>query len=263
MLAKVRTAVIILAAAACVSAQAQTINEYTVKRAPGKIKVDGKLDEKGWKNAEATVPFVVYSSGETPKFATTAKMLWDDNYLYIAFSMDDNDVWAATKKWNVGDKCLCLEEVAEVFIDPDGDGENYLEAEINPYGALMSLRLDREFAKGGTGDYSWSYKALKIGTGVKGSLNKQSDTDTQWICELGFPFSEIAFSAPSMSFPPKTGDSWRINLYRYEYFRPLESNKPELTAWNRVVWPNGEKNRGFHAPNYFGRIIFSSETAGK
>jgi hypothetical protein len=245
------------------AAHAQKINEYMVKRAPGKITVDGKLDEPGWKNVELTAPFMIYNTGATPKFPTQAKMLWDNQYLYIAFIMTDNDVWAKTKKWNVGDPCLCAEEVAEVFIDPDGDSLNYLEAEINPYGALMALRIDKTFDKGGTGDYSWTYKNLKIGIGVQGTLNDSTDVDTSWICELGFPFSEIAFSAPTLSFPPKPGESWRINLYRYEYIRPLATEKPELTAWNRTKWTDTDKDRGFHAPDYFGKIIYSSEIAGK
>ncbi len=244
------------------AAHAQTINEYTVLRAPGKIVVDGKLDEPGWEAATLTAPFVVYNTGETPKQATQAKMLWDDNYLYIAFIVEDRDVWAATKKWNVGDKCLCLEEVVEVFIDPDGDGLNYLEAEINAYGALMALRLDKEFAKGGSGDYSWTFKNLGIGIDVNGTLNDSTDVDEGWICELAFPFEEIAFSAPSRSFPPKPGEFWRINLYRYDYPRPLVKGAEELTAWNRTRWGD-EKNRGFHAPDRFGKIVFSNKVAGK
>ncbi len=243
-------------------AAAQTINEYTVLRTPGKIAVDGKLNEPGWKAAPFTSPFVIYTSGAAPKQATRAQMLWDDKYLYIAFTMNDRDVWAATKKWEIGDQCLCREEVAEVFIDPDGDGLNYLEAEINPYGALMALRLDKEFAKGGSGDYSWTYKKLGIGIGVDGTLNDSTDVDKNWVCELAFPFEEIAFSAPTRSFPPKDGEFWRINLYRYEYPRPTVKGSEELSAWNQTKWGD-EKSRGFHAPDRFGKIIFSTKTAGK
>ncbi len=262
MLGKTITLFITAVIAGGAFAQTPTIREYTVLRTPGGITVDGKLNEPGWKSAPFTQPFVIYHNGETPKQATRAQMLWDDTFLYIAFTMEDRDVWAATKKWYVGDKCLCLEEVAEVFIDPDGDGLNYLEAEINPYGALMALRLDKEFAKGGSGDYSWTYKKLGIGIGVNGSLNDSTDVDKSWICEMAFPFEEIAFTAPSRSFPPKQGEFWRINLYRYDYPRPLVKGGEELSAWNRTRWGD-EKSRGFHAPNYFGKIIYSDKVAGK
>lgn len=239
--------------------EAQTISQYTVKRTQGKMTINGKLSEPCWKTAPFTAPFVIYNTGAAPKLATRARMLWDDRYLYIAFSMDDTDVWAKTKVWKRGVPCLCQEEVAEVFIDPDGDGLNYLEAEINPFGALMALRLDQETSDG---DYSWSYKKLQIGIDVTGTLNNPQDVDKGWTCELAFPFEEIAFTSPSKKFPPRPGDSWRINLYRYEYPRPSAPGKEELSAWNRTKWTASDKDRGFHAPNYFGKIIFSDEKAG-
>jgi hypothetical protein len=240
------------------TAQAQPIPEYTILKTPGKITVDGKLDEPGWQNAPFTSPFVVYSDGSTPKFPTRAKMLWDSKYLYIAFIMTDRDVWAITKSW-VDDptKCLCNEEVAEVFIDPDGDGLNYLEAEINPFGAVMDLWLDKEFKKGGHMDLAWSYKGLKIGITVQGTLNDSTDVDTGWICEMAFPFKDISPTSPSLHFPPQAGESWRLNLYRYDYLR-IPEKRPELSAWSQT-----DRERGFHAPDRFGKAVFSNKTAGK
>jgi hypothetical protein len=257
--------VLALILAASGASQAQTINEYTVKPASGKMVIDGKLNEPGWKTAEFTQPFVVYNKGTAPKFPSRAKMLWDSQYLYIAFVMTDEDVWGATSQWKKGDKCLCDEEVAEIFIDPDGDTLNYLEIEVNPLKAVMDLSLDKEFAKGGTGNIDWDIPGLKIGVTVDGTLNNQKSKDKNWICELAFPFSEMAFSAPTMSFPPKPGDSWRINLYRYDYGRDAEGKTPkermELTAWNPTVSAPGDKDRGFHAPDRFGKIIFSGDKA--
>ena len=77
--------------------------------------------------------------------------------------------------------------------------------------------------------------------------------DRNWVCELAFPFRELAFSAPAMSFPPEAGDSWRINLYRYEYGR-MNGLFKELSAWNQT-----DPKRGFHAPDLFGKITFSNE----
>lgn len=233
----------------------QTIREYTVKKAPGKIQIDGKLNEAGWLNAETTENFVIYTDGSSPKFKTSAKMLWDEQYLYVAFIMKDEDVWGKTTEWKVGDPCLCKEEVAEVFIDPDGDGLNYIEVEINPLKAVMDLTLDKEFKKGGKGNLEWSLTGLKVGVWVDGTLNDKNDIDKQWICELAFPFKEMAFCAPGQNFPPKSGDSWRLNLYRYDYGRTAEK-LTELTAWNQT-----DKERGFHAPNRFGRLIFSDKKA--
>ncbi len=234
---------------------AQTIQEYNVKRAPGPIVIDGRLDDKGWSDMPLTTKFVQYRYGTQTVFPTQCKMLWDDKYLYIAFIMDDRDVWGTSLTWNDPKYCLCNEEVAEIFIDPDGDGLNYLETEINAFGAVMNLRMDKEYSKGGTGDYNFTFKDLKIGITVQGTLNNQADSDTSWTGEFAFPFSEIAPWAPSKSFPPKAGDLWRLNLYRYDYGRTATKYN-ELSAWSQT------DKRGFHAPDRFGKLTFSGEVAG-
>ena len=119
----------------------------------------------------------------------------------------------------------------------------------------MYVILSREFARGGTADFHWKLKGLKVGIEVYGTLNDQSDYDKKWVCELAFPFSELAFSAPSKNFPPKPADTWRLNVYRYNYDQNDIKN-PELSAWN----PTGV-GRGFHAPNKFGCVIFSDEVS--
>jgi hypothetical protein len=244
--------------------QSQTIREYTVKKAPGKIVIDGRLSEPGWRDAELTDPFVVYNTGGAPKFPSEAKMLWDNDYLYIAFIMTDEDVWGKTSQWKKGDPCLCREEVAEVFIDPDGDSQNYMEIEVNPLKAVMDLTIDRELGKvidgkRGNANYEWDLTGLRIGVTVDGKINDQKGKDKRWICELAFPFKEMAFSSPSLSFPPKPGDTWRINLYRYDYGRDdagnTQKNLTELSAWNQT------DNRGFHAPDKFGKIVFSNQVS--
>ena len=104
------------------STEARNTNAYVVKRASGPLVIDGMLDESSWRDAELTENFLVYTDSSAPEYATQAKMLWDDNYLYIAVIMTDRDVWAEMTSWGPDDRCLCTEEVAEVFIDPDGDG---------------------------------------------------------------------------------------------------------------------------------------------
>ena len=74
-------------------------NNYVCYRTADKITIDGKLDEKSWKNA-ATVGAFVDISGEgfpTPRFNTQAKMLWDDEYLYVAAELEEPHVWADIK----------------------------------------------------------------------------------------------------------------------------------------------------------------------
>ncbi|MDP2984907.1 MAG: sugar-binding protein [Candidatus Latescibacter sp.] len=256
MLRKLLSALVCFGFLWSVSTQAQDIKEYTVKRAPGPIVLDGKLNDPGWAEAPLTDKFIIYYNGNAAVYSTQAKMLWDNKYLYVGFINADKDVWAKTVVWTDPKYCLCSEEVVEVFIDPDGDGLNYLEAEINPFKAVMDLQLNKEISKGGTLNYNFSYQDLKIGITFQGTFNDSTDVDTGWVAELAFPFAEIAQWAPTMNFPPKSGDMWRLNLYRYNYDR-VNIKNPELSAWTQT-----DKARGFHAPDRFSRVFFSSEVSG-
>ena len=117
------------------STYSEQVNEYIIKRAVESIEIDGALDEKEWEHASLTQPFVFYLTGELPRYQTQAQMLWDDYYLYIAVRMTDRDVWGVMVNH---DDHLWKEEVTEIFIDPDGDGLNYIELEVNPLGTVSA-----------------------------------------------------------------------------------------------------------------------------
>ena len=60
------------------------------------ITVDGQLDDAAWAQVPWTTDFVdiVGASKPMPRFHTRAKLLWDDNYLYIAADIKEPHVWA-------------------------------------------------------------------------------------------------------------------------------------------------------------------------
>ena len=84
------------------------------------ITIDGKLIESSWSKAEWTDDFVDIegSSKPVPRYRTRAKMLWDDNYLYIAAEIDEPDIWTTLTQ---RDTVIFYDNDFEVFIDPDGD----------------------------------------------------------------------------------------------------------------------------------------------
>src|SRR3954471_9363760 len=69
---------------------------YECRRASGPILVDGKLDDEAWKQAQWTSDFVDIEGERQPrpKYRTRAKLLWDDQYLYIAAELEEPDVKA-------------------------------------------------------------------------------------------------------------------------------------------------------------------------
>ena len=62
---------------------------YEIHRAGGKITIDGKLDEPAWFAAPACGPFQFtwYKQGKQEQ--SVAKLLWDDEYLYVGHVCED------------------------------------------------------------------------------------------------------------------------------------------------------------------------------
>jgi len=229
--------------------QSQETREYVVKKTNSRLVIDGKLTEPEWEAAALTERFVIYYDGSVTNLSTQAKLLWDDEFLYIGFICEDPDVWAT---FSNRDDLLWNEEVVEILCDPDGDEINYFEVQVNPLATVLDLFLNKPYFQGGRADLSWNLDSLKAGVWVDGTINNLNDIDQKWLCEVALPFQELAFLAPSLNFPPQDGDQWRILLTRYDYQR-TEDKVVEISSWNQT------DSRGFHVPAKFGRIIFSDE----
>ena len=69
---------------------------YLAYRTAGSIDIDGKLDEPSWQRAAWTAAFVDIEGARKPlpQFKTRAKMLWDDEFLYLAADLEEPHVWA-------------------------------------------------------------------------------------------------------------------------------------------------------------------------
>src|SRR4051812_9247788 len=94
------------------------------------ITIDGKLDEPAWAKAPWTEDFGDLRGPEhpAPPQRTRAKLLWDDQYLYLAAEISETHIRAAMKE---RDSYLFLENAFEVFLDPGSDGRDYAEMEFN------------------------------------------------------------------------------------------------------------------------------------
>src|SRR2546426_9122528 len=99
---------------------------YECPRAVSKPKIDGKLDEAAWRRAPWTDWFVDIRGGSSakPRFRTRAKMLWDDDYFYVAAQLEEPDAWATL---TAHDSVIFRDNDFEVFLNPTGDTLNYFE----------------------------------------------------------------------------------------------------------------------------------------
>jgi hypothetical protein len=228
---------------------AQDILDYQVNKISSPITIDGYLNEVQWNDAYATSNFVVLGSATPPLTLTWAKLLWDNTYIYVAFCCQDTTIWATL---NHRDNELYTEDAVEVYFDPDGDGLNYIELEVNPLNTIFDLWMTKPWDSGGTGHKEWNFNNISTAVAIRGTVANNSDRDTAWTCEMAIPFAEMQFCAPTMNFPPLTNDIWRSNLYRFDRKSTNDPNT-EQTGWNQT-------GGGQHVPDKFGRIIFTDNS---
>jgi len=188
---------------------------YDCPRTPSAPNLDGTLTDPAWNVAPWTTPFVdITGDGTTPRFRTRAKLMYDDEFLYVGGLLEEPHVWSTMSEKNTK---LFEENNFEVFLDPDGDGLNYYEFEINPLGTIWELTLPKPYVDGGVPVDPTNLPGLRTAIDIDGTLNDPSDTDTGWSVELAVPWADLAPYNEGRATPPGPGDEWRMNLMRCQW----------------------------------------------
>lgn len=228
------------------------LKRYVVTKVAKPIKIDGKLDEAAWKSAPSTGPFVDTLTGNAAAISTEAKLLWDNQNLYLAFENADSDVWSTL---TARDDKLWTQEAIEVMIDVDGNGKSYVELQVAPNGTIFDAYLptyrkyeDSIDAK--AKQYSWNSK-LKAAVKVDGTINKREDQDKSWTVEMALPLADVnGLDKPGVKVPPAVGDVWRANMFRMD----SPKDKPQIAAAFSAPMVGD-----FHKLDRFGELVFGDE----
>lgn len=213
--------------------------------------IDGRIEDAAWEKAAWTTNFVDIEGSlkPLPRFRTRAKMLWDDNYFYIAAEMEEPHVWGTLTEH---DSVIFYDNDFEVFIDPDGDNHNYYEFEINALNTGWDLRLPKPYHDGGPALNEWEQPGLKTAVHIDGTLNDATDIDKGWSVEIAMPWS-------AMQGTPKMGDIQRVNFSRVEWQVEIVDGKyvkkPGLREDNWVWTPQWVID--MHQPQMWGYVQFS------
>ena len=235
---------------------------YVCGRANVAVDVDGRLDDPAWKAAPWTTDFVDIEGAKQPlpRHRTRAKLVWDDEYLYIAAELTEPDVWGTLTDH---DAVIFQDNDFEVFLDPDGDNHKYFELEINALGTEWDLFLPKPYRDNGKADNGWEIPGLKKAIHVNGTLNNPGDIDQGWTVELAIPWASLAKDA-GMPTPPRNGDQWRLNFSRVEWDTAVEGGKtvkiPKTPEHNWVWSPQGVID--MHQPERWGYLQFATEAPG-
>jgi hypothetical protein len=239
------------------AAPVATIKELVAPRlaSGATITIDGKLDEPAWATAAATGPFVNVGNGrEEPSSALggSAKVLWDDAFLYVGVEAKDRTVrggWPADAK----DPHLWEKDTIEIMLDPDGDGDakDYYEIQVNPQNLVFDTQYDgynhpNGGGRGPFGHEEWSAKLVSAVV-VQGSIDDDADKDQGYTVEVKIPWSSFTKAAHA---PPRPGDAWRVNFYAMQdnggmAWSPIlgQGNFHRASRFGRITWGAGDKQR--------------------
>ena len=206
------------------------------------LTIDGEFNEPVWAKAATIGPFVLSGNGGREREPTMVRLWYDDTALYLGYTCADSDIQAT---FTARDSRFWTEEVVEFFVTRR-EMVRYFELEWNPLGgtfdAIIANTLDEHgVSKKIDGDWSYTAKLMKSTVKVRGTVGKTDDRDESWQVEIVIPFADLGEA------PPKPGDVWRGNFYRFS----RGTNQPvEALAWTPTILA------GFHQPNRFGYLEF-------
>jgi hypothetical protein len=208
--------------------------------------IDGDLSDNVWKLAPSTGKFLTYNN-RISRVRTEARIVWDDKYLYVAFDMDDNDIFS---KYSKRDDPLFKQEAVELFIDANRNRKDYIELQVNPQGAIFDSFFTTYRRPRPWGRLSYN-SGMLVKVKVRGTVNQRRDRDKGWSVEFRLPLARLK---PMNNLPPKDGDEWSINMYRLERSR--------YTGWEDHAWSPVTTGRGgdYHSLHRFGTLRFSNKT---
>lgn len=256
----VKGLLVLMTAMLFVQAQAQSLirkyerwlttpRSYVAYRTTSSPVIDGRITEADWQRAAWTEDFEDISGAgfARPKYLTRAKMMWDDDFFYVAAELEEPHITATLTHH---DAIIYRDNDFEVFIDPDDDSECYYEIEVNAFNTLFELMLNRPYRNEGNFFDQWDCPGLKTAVYIDGTLNDKRDKDRSWTVEMAIPKNALK---TSFEHPLKAGSCWRVNFSRVEWLSKPEEN------W---VWSaTGAVN--MHMPERWGYLYFSGKTVGQ
>lgn len=203
------------------------------KRIEADFELDGRLDDAVWPSATpARIESQINTGAAKPEIATTARVLWSDQFLYIGYRAPYTELTVFEPPLKTGERYgLWNRDVVEAFIGTDPSHPNsYTEYEVAPNGEKLDLKITNE---------------LKPPLGLEWSSGFEAATHIDrkrkiWTTEMRIPLQSLSGQ------PPQPGTQWRINLYRHD-----RAHKAFL-GWSPCA------SGSAHTPAKFGHLTFGS-----
>jgi len=258
------------------------IPHYTAYYVPQPLRINGRLDDAAWRQAPRSPRFVDLDTGEPTIHDTRAAVLWDDDFLYVGFWVEEPFLAATMTE---RDDPIWQENDVEVFI---AGRDAYYEFEINPLGTIYEAFFiwEDRYEKGGFADapefsrhalgarpwngvgytshprgprigfFQWDLPGMRSAVVADGIINDPTTRDRGWTAEVAFPWGGLEWLArgDGRALPPREGDVWRMDFSRFNQIKEAPPARDSGGwAWSaHGVWDS-------HVPECFPYIHFTRE----
>lgn len=216
----------------CINNYSQTIS---IPKTNEKITIDGDLTD--WKTPFLG-PFVIHNTAQKAAQQTFVSLSWNNENLYIAYNCTDSKIIGTPQKKD--SEIFYTDDLAEIFLDPDGDGRNYIEIGVNAFSTHYDLLLKCISPECGGWKTTMAFDIAGLESVSK--INKEG-----YSVEIKIPFSSLEKIENGGFSKPKTGTKWKGNTFRIDY-----GNTTEYLA----LQPYKSSKFGFHQPKEFAVFEF-------
>jgi hypothetical protein len=201
-----------------------------IHKASETLIVDGNLSD--WKTPFFG-PFVIHNSGVKGTQKTFVSLSWNNENLYIGYRSEDSKIIGSHQEKD--SQIYNTDDLVEIFIDPDEDGQHYVEIGVNAFSTNYDMLIECISPSCGGWKTSMAFTVLGMET--------VSKISPEGFCtEIKIPFSSL-ISIPNGNFNvPKIGTKWRGNTFRIDY-----GNTTEYLALEQYK----SSEFGFHQPQEF------------
>lgn len=197
--------------AATIFAQGNGTRRIRVLQVTEPIKIDGRLEESGWSQAEVATGFLQQepSEGEPASEKTEVRLLFDDKNLYVGVHAFDSEPSRINSRELVRDATFSNDDKVEILLDTYNDRRNAYRFAVNPLGTQQDALITDE---GRDLNLSWDAPWISAGR----------IDQTGWIVEIAIPLTTLRFI--------EGADTWGLNFARI-IRRKNEENL--WTSWQR------------------------------
>jgi hypothetical protein len=238
---------------------------YICSRAKLPCVIDGDVFKPFWEYAPYTQPFrdIEGAARPLPLKETRAKLLWDEENLYLGAVIYDDQIWANVSE---RDGVVFWDNDFEFFLDRQNSTHGYFELEMNALNTLWDLLLPKPYRDGGSALNGFDFKGIESAVKINGALNDPAADNRWWSVELRIPWRAMA-GHNEADPAPRPGEYYRFNLSRVEWQtevkdgRYVKKTDPATNLpypeYNWVYAPTGVVN--IHYPELWAFLVFAGE----